>query len=189
MHDLWILSMSRIRAFALTVSSRPDAADALLAMALPDRIEAVAARLGAMPDSEHSYIRRVDDASPWQLSNLRWGRLHCTSEQHESREQFSPTARCPKCSSWRTIIYSVYQRGATRSHECKKCGARFRTAMLEHEQPPRPSSRRRLKEVAEASGISAKVIGLRLADGWTLERAISQPVQKRKHPIRRKQDE
>lgn len=163
--------MQRLQKFAITLGARSGVSVDLYHATVQDRIALIYASIGVMPHRS-SRVLRIDKNRLWGPGNLKWSELR-------RYPSWSPTAQCDSCQSWKTRIVSTYRRQATRSHECRNCGARFRTSMLEYEQPPRPSTRRRLKEVAAASGISARVIGARLAIGWTLERAISKPVQKR----------
>lgn len=42
---------------------------------------------------------------------------------------FEPTAQCPHCSSYNTIVRFAYSEGGTRTHKCRSCEKGFKTRM------------------------------------------------------------
>ena len=49
----------------------------------------------------------------------------------ENLVSFSPTARCPRCSSYNTIVRYAYADGGTRTHLCRSCQHGFKTKMVD----------------------------------------------------------
>jgi len=44
---------------------------------------------------------------------------------------FSPTAKCPQCACFDTIVSYAYAKGGTRTHKCRGCGHGFKTRMVD----------------------------------------------------------
>lgn len=42
---------------------------------------------------------------------------------------FEPTALCPHCASYNTIVRFAYSEGGTRTHKCRDCDKGFKTKM------------------------------------------------------------
>ncbi len=99
-------------------------------------------------------------------------------------KQFSPTAQCVKCKSWKTRSVSLYAAKGIRSHKCLKCKAEFKTAMAELASVAVPVSRNRVKALAAKAGISTNAMSKRLRAGWSEAEAVSTPAGARRKSAR-----
>jgi len=83
------------------------------------------------PDERSEDVENLDRAKSGTFSCLR-----CSDEHYYEKElavplnsipKFSPTAKCPRCGTYRTMTRYTDANKNQRGHECKGCNLRFLT--------------------------------------------------------------
>lgn len=197
-NDLTQETMQRLRAVSRSLSNKrangfeidPDFDSATIVA----RVAMLFSSLGEMPAADSAVVRK-DSTQPWGPKNLRWGRIGENGlEPSLNAGHFSPTAQCPKCSSYKTKTASTDREAGIRRHFCKICKAKFKTAIEDLETVTRPRApRKNLKQIthdgrsmtiaewAAVTGISAAIISSRLCLGWDVARALTvKPIRRKK---------
>ena len=104
-------------------------------------IKAMIADLGETP--EGMVLREIVVGGGYVRGNVHWqeaGPVHDRSKVIPEVQLFAPTAKCPKCGSFKTRTVYTTPKRAVRNHECLEveCGAGFVTKMAEKQAlPPR----------------------------------------------------
>jgi DNA-directed RNA polymerase subunit RPC12/RpoP len=83
------------------------------------------------PDDRSDEVENLDPALSGTYRCLRCGDEHYFEKEMKTPlsplMKFSPTAKCPRCGTYRTITRYTDARKNQRGHECKGCNFRFLT--------------------------------------------------------------
>lgn len=125
-NDLMGLTLKKLRYVAGTLS-RGFVVEEWLDADLETRMNGLFASAGLIPTKNHT-LARINEVEPWGPGNARWA---WRNEDDASPTLFAPTARCPRCLSWKTTTRATNRNKRIRYHECSDCRERYVTEMAD----------------------------------------------------------
>lgn len=141
--------------------------------------------VGVMPSATY-VLAQVDRSQPWGPRNVCWP-THVNNAKTLHAGDWSPTAQCTVCKSFRTKIIGTDTVRGIRWHRCK-CGRQFETEMLDVEEYEHRTTAAKvltydgitqtIREWASERNMTPDAIRGRIANGWSVEEALNTRTQR-----------